>query len=119
MVIFKKKHILRRFGEVTYKDGYPMADYTDMILDMDVQTPSDVTEMTEAGADASKSLKVFCDTEILIDDEHTGQRADKLWYKGKWFDCKTSRLAENTFIKHYVATFEECTDQDKEPEVTV
>ena len=74
------------------------------------------TARTKAdGTDSIQRLKVFCDEEILVENEHTQQKSDRLWFQGKWFDCQSSRLSENTPIRHWTATFVECLDQDPPP----
>lgn len=82
---------------------------------MDVQTMSDEARTTPDGTESVQRLKVFCDVEILTENEHAQRKADRLWFQGKWFDCQSSRLSENTPLRHWTATFVECLDQDAPP----
>ena len=116
MVIFKKNRTLRRFKEPVYSDGYSSIPYYDIKLPMDVQTLDNVTTTSPDGSDSTHKLKVFCDKEILVEDQKTSQKSDRLWFQGKWFECKSSALADNTPLRHWVATFVECADQDAAPE---
>ena len=67
------------------------------------------------GRDAVQMLKVFCDFEILVENESKQQKADRVWFQGKWFECQSSRLSENTPLRHYTATFVQCLDNDEPP----
>ncbi len=116
MIIFKRTKTLRRFLSPVYDQGYTSIPYTDLRLQMDVQTTGNSIVATEDGADATQMLKVFCDSEILAENQHTSQKADRLWFQGKWFECATTRLSENTPLRHWVATFVECANQDDPPE---
>ena len=97
-------------------DGYSVIPYEDIILLMDVQTMENTARTQPDGTDSVQRLKVFCDSEILTEDRHSRQKADRLWFQGKWFDCQSARLSENTPLRHWTATFVECADQDEPPE---
>lgn len=116
MIIFKRTKTLRRFLRPVYDQGYTSIPYTDLKLPMDVQTSDNSITTTEDGADATQIIKAFCDTEILAENQNTSQKADRLWFQGKWFECKSTRLSENTPLRHWVATFVECANQDDPPE---
>lgn len=119
MKFFKRPHALRRYSEPVYVSGYSSIPYEDLMLPMDVQTLEDVVITTADGSKSVQKLKVFCDSEILVENEAKKQKADRLWFQNKWFECKSCRLSENTPLKHYTATFIECLDQDaKESEGT-
>jgi len=115
MNFFKRPHILRRYSEPVYSQGYSTIPYEDKVLPMDVQTMEDVSVTTPDGTKSVQQLKVFCDYEILVENEEKHQKADRLWFQGKWFDCTSSRLSENTPLRHYTATFIQCLKQDQEP----
>ena len=77
---------------------------------MDVQTLQDDVITTPDGSRSVQRLKVFCDSKIIVEDEGNQQKADRLWFQDKWFECMSSRLSENTPLKHWTATFVECFD---------
>lgn len=116
MILFKRRHILRRFSKPTYIRGYAATPYDDRELQMDVQTTEDAVLTTEDGSKSVQRLKVFCDEEIMV-ERSADQKADWLWFQGRWFSCASSRLVENTPLRHWVATFVECADQEEPPEV--
>lgn len=115
MNFFKKPHTLRRYSSPIYERGYSTIPYEDIVLPMDVQTMEEVSVTTPDGTKSVQQLKVFCDYKILVEDDNTKQKADRLWFQGKWFDCVSSRLSENTPLQHYTATFIQCPKQDSEP----
>ena len=108
MNIFKHPYTLRRFGEQVFVNGYAEYQYTDMTILADIQT-TDYSMTTEAdGIHETQRIKVFCDTEIRTENHETGRKADRVFFQGKWFECKSSRLSENTPLRHWTATFTEC-----------
>lgn len=116
MNFFKRPHLIRRYSEPTNIRGYMSIPYNDLTLPMDVQTMEDKVVTGPDGTDSVQRLKVFCDYKIFCENEHKRQKADRLWFQGKWFDCQSSRLSENTPLRHWTATFVECLDQDDPPE---
>ena len=116
MRFFKRPRLIRRYSQPSNVRGYMAIPYEDMTLLMDVQTMENISRTKADGTDSVQRLKVFCDEKILTENEHTQQKADRLWFQGKWFDCQSSRLSENTPLRHWTATFVECLDQDPPPE---
>lgn len=116
MRFFKKPRLIRRYSQPTNVQGYMVTPYEDMTILADVQTTEQTARTGADGTDSVQRLKVFCDEEILTENEHTQQKADRLWFQGKWFDCQSSRLSENTPLRHWTATFVECLDQDPPPD---
>lgn len=112
MNFLKRPHTLRRYSEPVFVKGYSSIPYKDLTLPMDVQTLEDVVITTPDGSKSVQKLKVFCDSEILVESEAEQQKADRLWFQKKWFECKSCRLSENTPLRHYTATFIECLDQE-------
>lgn len=112
MNFFKKPHTIRRYSEPVFVKGYSSIPYKDLMFPMDVQTLEDVVVTTPDGSKSVQKLKVFCDSEILVESESKQQKADRLWFQNKWFECKSCRLSENTPLRHYTATFIECLDQE-------
>lgn len=115
MNFFKRPHTLRRFSAPKYVQGYSSIPYKDRTVLMDVQTLSDDIITTPDGSVSVKRLKVFCDTVILVEDTERKQKADRVYFQGKWFECKSSRLSENTILRHYTATFVEVLDNEPGP----
>lgn len=112
MNFLKKPHTIRRYSEPVFVKGYSSIPFEDLTLPMDVQTLEDVVITTSDGSKSVQKLKVFCDSKILVESEAKQQKADRLWFHNKWFECKSCRLSENTPLRHYTATFIECLDQE-------
>ena len=112
MNFLKRPHTIRRYSKPKIVRGYSSIPFADLTLPMDVQTLEDVVITTPDGSKSVQRLKVFCDSEILVENEVEQQKADRLWFQNKWFECKSCRLSENTPLRHYTATFVECLDQE-------
>lgn len=112
MVFFKKPYKIRRFEPPIFIKGYAHTPFNDLTIKADVQTMDDTARTTPDGGTSVQRIKIFCDNEILIDDPSTQQKADRLFFNKKWFECVSCKLSENTFLKHFVATFVECLDQE-------
>ena len=110
MKFFKNPYLLRRFLEPQEKKGYSYIPYEEKTLPMDIQTLEDVVKTNPDGSESVQRLKVFCDEEILVEDESKQQKADRVFFQGKWFECRSCRLSENTPLRHYTATFIQCAD---------
>lgn len=131
MVFFKEKQILIRYSAPKYIRGYATAQFEKIPLFMDVQTLENEVIATPDGNMSVQCLKVFCDNEILVEDKDKQQKADRLQYQGKLFECRSCKFSKNTFLKHYVAEFIEHIDSgsgnsvsgydfiDEDSEVTV
>lgn len=115
MNIFKKPYLLRRYSKPQIVQGYSSIPYADKTLPMDVQTLEDAVITTPDGSRSVQRLKVFCDFEILVENSGNQQKADRIWFQGKWFECRSSRLSENTPLRHWTATFVECLMAEEAP----
>lgn len=115
MNFLKRPQLIRRYSKPSNLRGYISIPFEEKMLPMDVQTVEDVVRTTTDGSDSVQRLKVFCDYELLVENDHTQQKADRLWFQNKWFECQSSRLSENTPLRHWTATFVECLDQDGAP----
>lgn len=89
----------------------------DMVILADVQTLSRRTMTGPDGDYAVQEVKMFSDFEINVADQSLGTMGDRLWFQGKWFECRSSRLSENTFLKHWTSTFVQCLNQEAPPDV--
>ena len=112
MNFLKRPHTIRRYSKPTIVRGYSSIPYEDLTLPMDLQTLEDEVITTPDGSKSVQRLKVFCDSKILVESEAKQQKADRLLFQEKWFECKSCRLSENTPLRHYTATFIECLDQE-------
>lgn len=119
MKFFKRPYKVRRYSQPRNVKGYISIPYKEITLPMDVQTMEDIVTTTEDGAKSIQRLKVFCDSEILVEDKGRQQKADRLWYQGKWFDCQSSRLSENTPLRHWTATFVQCLNSESGPKTDI
>ena len=116
MNFLKRNYRLRRFLEPELVKGYFSIPYEDKTLPMDIQTLEDEVETTQEGRRSIQRLRVFCDFEILVEDDEKKQKADRVWFQGKWFECQSSRLSENTPLRHWTARFVQCLDSEPGPE---
>ena len=114
--IWKKPYLYRRFSEPANVDGYYSDTYTDGYAMLDVQMTDDTAQMREDGDAPVMRLKAFGDLRFLVADRSTGTKPDWLWFDGKWFECRSSRKSDNTFIRHWISTFVECLNQAAAPE---
>lgn len=117
--LWKKKHIIRRFHDPETVAGYVTQDYDDMVILSDVQTADKSASMGEDGDIPRQTLKMFSDSEVNVVDSVKGTPGDQLWFQGKWFECRSSVLSENTFLRHYTSTFIECPVQNDPPALEV
>ena len=116
MKFLKREHMLRRYSQPIIVRGYSSIPYDDLTLPMDIQTLEDAVITTPDGNKSVQRLKVFCDSKILVEDIKNQQKADRIWFQDKWFECRSSRLSENTPLRHWTATFVECLDAEPDPE---
>jgi len=107
MNFFRKSYKVRRYSAPKNVDGYVGYDFEDITLQMDIQTMSDDVITTPDGQESVKRIKAFCDKPVLVRDPDKQQRADRVFFDGLWFECKSSRLSDNTPLRHYTATFTE------------
>lgn len=105
MPFFGKNYTLRRFGASQVVNGYQTAGYTDQTAFLDVQTISDDEVKEDTGSRDSMMLKTFGDFPIRCTRQEDGVQPDRLFYDGRWYECKASRLSQNTFIRHWTSTF--------------
>ena len=115
--LWRKKHTIRRFnGCMEVQDGYAIPEsYNDIIILMDVQTTKKGHVTDESGDYTLQRLKAFSDDEVMTASEAEKRRADCLWFQGKWFECVSSILSENTVLKHYTSEWIQCLTQEEQP----
>lgn len=113
--LWKHAHLLRRFSEPTCSGGYAVSTYTDMYIMANIQTPSRTTSTAGDGDYPWQVIKVFTETQINTADDRTGTPADWIWFQDKWFECRTSRHSNDTFLHHWTAEFVEIASQPPGP----
>lgn len=106
MVIFKREHVLRHFGELGYKFGHETCPYTDSFFESDVQPVTRGNTMTEAGAELSSRIKSWSDTELTPCDPEAKAKGDWLFFRGSWYQCVSSVKDDNTILSHWTSEFE-------------
>lgn len=113
--LWKKRRLIRRYSAPELGGGYAVSEHKDFWITADVQT-TDRSVSTGADGDIGlQKLKVFTDSELCVADERAGTPGDRMWFQNRWFECRSSRLSENTFLKHWTSTFVECTNADDAP----
>ena len=115
MPFFGDNYTLRRFGKSTIVNGYPTEGYVDESVFLDVQTVSDEATIEESGSRDQMLLKTFGDFPIQCSKQDKGVVSDQILYDGRWYECISSKLSRNTFIKHWTSTFS-LIPEDKNPD---
>lgn len=115
MNFFKRKHIIRRYGKPVFERGYMSSPFNDKVVMADVQTVKNESVTETHGSKSVQELKVFCDEELFTTREEENLKADRIWFQGKWFECRASRLSDNTLLAHWTCTFIECPTQEAAP----
>lgn len=95
--IFKKSYTLRRFEKSELVKGRSRAKYTDQIVSLNVQ-PLSLTEVATLpdGIRRSKNIRAIGKVDIRTADEKAGMLADRLFYRGEWYECTGSDIWGNT-----------------------
>ena len=110
-----KKYILRRYKPHSSMDGYGFCGYEDLHIMADVQTSDRATRTDPYGDGSTQRLLVFTNDERRVADTIHETLADRIWFQGKWFECRSAVLSNNTLLSHWTSTFTECMDQDPPP----
>ncbi|MFG6334789.1 MAG: hypothetical protein K1W20_04860 [Lachnospiraceae bacterium] len=86
--IFKRTYTLRRFEKTQIVRGRVRAAYTDSMVSLDVQplTSDDIMTLPE-GMRRKKNVRVFGRLPMYTADEKTGTLADRIYYRGEWYEC--------------------------------
>ena len=105
MNIWRKNYTLRRYGQQQFVNGYPVAAYTEMTVLLDVQPDMNAATIDIDGKRRVQRLTSYGDAEIITANVEAGQRADRLFFNGSWYECESSMWYEHTPIAHYTATW--------------
>lgn len=110
--IFRRKFVVRRFGEEATVDGYGVAPYSDTTAFLNVQPLSkDELKTLPEGEQRTKRMKAFGDLVFTTADQSTGRRGDWLFYQGKmdqaghWYECVSSLGWDHTMLGHCRSEF--------------
>lgn len=118
--LWRKPRIVRRYEASEAKGGYAMpGGATDIVIKMDVQTLKKSHTTSDDGDYTLQRVKAFSDDQVFTADQLTQKRADCLWFQGKWFECVSCILSENTVLKHYTSEFVQCLTQEEPPDEEV
>ena len=104
--IFKKPYTLRRFEKSELIRGRSQAKYSDSTVILNVQ-PLSSTELMALpdGIRRSKNIKAIGKVIIRTADEKTGTLADRICYRGEWYECTGSDIWGNTPVGQTEAVF--------------
>ena len=104
--IFKKPYTLRRFEKTELVKGRSRARYTDMTVNLNVQ-PLSLTEVTALpdGICRTKNIKGIGKVLVRTADERAGTLADRLYYRGEWYECTGVDIWGNTPVGQTDAVF--------------
>lgn len=104
--IFKKSYTLRSFQKTEYTDGYPSARYSDRTVMLNVQpmTTNELIALPE-GIRRDKNIKAIGKVDIRTADADSGTLADRLLYRGQWYECTGSDVWGNTPVGQTEAVF--------------
>lgn len=106
MNLFKKEYVLRKFSEQKIVNGLSQSSYKDQIIKLDIQPLSaDELMALSEGDRAVKRIKGIGKAEIHTVDDYKGIPADRIFYKGCWYECEGSDIRDNTRIGQTSATF--------------
>lgn len=106
--IFRRKFLVRRFGEDEIIDGYSHATYEDFTTVLNVQPLSaDELLALPEGERKTRRLKAFGDDILNTADQTTGRRGDMLLYNGRWYECVSSIYWDHTLLSHCKSEFVE------------
>lgn len=104
--IFKKPYTLRSFQKTEYTEGYPRARYSDRTVMLNVQpmTTNEILALPE-GIRRDKNIKAIGKVEIMPADDAAGTLADRLLYRGQWYECTVADVWGNTPVGQTDAVF--------------
>lgn len=104
--IFKKPYTLRRFEKAELIKGRSRAKYSDSTVMLNVQPLSSNELMAlPDGIRRSKNIKAIGKVMIRTADEKTGILADRICYRGEWYECTGSDIWGNTPVGQTEAVF--------------
>lgn len=101
-MMFKKSYALRRYGEQEITNGYASAPYEDISVRLNVQPlPAKELEALPEGKRSGHWLKAFGTFPVRTADQQMGTPADRLWYRGRWYECEGADNWDHTPLAHF------------------
>ena len=97
MDFFKKPYTLRSFGKTGYVNGSPEPAYSARTVKLDVQPLSSTEALAlPEGIRRDKNIRAIGKTEMKTADDAAGILADRLFYRGQWYECTGADTWGNT-----------------------
>lgn len=91
LALFKKKYIVRRYGEQSFEGGYEKSNHEDFVTLLDVQPlTSDELQALPEGERVVRRFKAFGAAALRTADAATGTKADLVYVEGAWYEVKSS-----------------------------
>lgn len=111
--LFRRKYIVRRFGEQTVTGGYATAPYKDVTTMLNVQPlgPDELQALSE-GERQFKRVKAFGDLRLTAADQDAGIPGDWLFYLDRWYECVSSIQWSHTMLAHCRSEFSAVAETD-------
>ena len=106
---FKHQYVVRRLKPDTNCGGYSApGGHEDFLVTLNVQPlSSDELQALPEGERSVKRIKAIGETKFKPADEETGTEGDRLYYDGKWYECKSCHTWDHTILAHTEAEFVE------------
>lgn len=106
---FKHQYVARRLEPDTNCGGYSApGGHEDFLVTLNVQPlSSDELQALPEGERTVKRIKSIGETKFKPADEETGTEGDRLYYDGKWYECKSCQTWDHTLLAHTEAEFVE------------
>lgn len=116
--LFKRPYTVRQYGPQKIIRGHAASPHTDKTIRLNVQSlnPDELLTVPE-GDRTVKRVKAFGSDMLTSADEFTGTPGDRLFYRGLWYECKSSVPWDHTFIlNHYRSEFAVLKEQEDPPQ---
>lgn len=114
--LFKRKYIVRRFGEDKIIEGYSHSTYNDIEVSLNVQPLSkeDLRALPE-GERTTKRIKAYGDFDFTAADQANEKRGDWLLYYNRWYECVSAVVWDHTTLSHCESEFVEIAASETAP----
>ena len=110
---FKHDYVARRFKEDTYENGYAAPGGSeDFTVTLNVQPLNDdELQALPEGERTVRHVKTIGEVQFVSADEESDTQGDRLFYEGRWFECKSCHKWDHTLLSHYESVFVEMDSQ--------
>ena len=103
---FRKPYVIRRYQSQEIERGYAKATYDDVVVLLTATSLSSNTmETNQEGFRTISRVKTIGTDELISADQYIGRQSDRLFYHGKWYECKSCIYHHHTFIRHFQSEF--------------